>query len=218
MKCCSICNQTKPFESFYSHYKSKKDSEENKLYYFPYCKECNSQKKRNKDRTRDGIAHTLYTSQIRHSKHRGYPAPTYSETDLLKWLHSQPLFESLFIAWEESGFDSNLKPSCNRLDDYAGYSLTNIELVTWQGNREAWANDCVSGKNQKISRPVRQLDRQSNLIKEFFSIQEASRQVKVPHANIVKCCTGERETAGGFRWQYVNPGIAPKHTGFVGRA
>lgn len=215
MKTCSICSTQKLLSDFYSHPKLNKTTGEIKEYFFPYCKECNSQKKRDKDRTREGIAGTLYLSQCLHSKKRGYPPPTYTKEQLRKWLQSHPLFELMFTDWEKSGFTSDLKPSCNRLNDYAGYSLDNIELTTWKGNKEAWASDCLAGKNRKISRPILQYDLDGNFIQEFFSIQDASRKVKVSHANIVKTCTGERNAAGGFHWKYKYPGSSPKHTGFI---
>lgn len=218
MKICSWCDETKPLAEFYSHLKTNKATGEEFLYFFPYCKNCNSQKKRDKERTRDGIANTLYLSQRLHSKKRGYVGPAYTLEELRTWLHAQPQFESLFTTWEASGYLSDLKPSCNRLNDYEGYSLNNIELVTWKENKEAWARDCVAGKNRKISRPVQQFSAEDEFIQEYFSIQEASRQLAIPHGNIVKACTGERNAAGGFKWRYTDPTCAPKRTGFVGGA
>lgn len=218
MKTCSRCSETKPLAEFYSHLKINKATGEELLYFFPYCKECNLQKKRDKDRTRGGIANTLYISQRLHSRKRGYPDPAYTLEDLRAWLHAQPQFESLFITWESSNYLSDLKPSCNRLNDYEGYTLKNIELVTWKENKEAWARDCVEGKNRKISRAVQQFSLKGEFIQEYFSIQEAGRQLSIPHGNIVKACTGERNAAGGFKWQYTDPKSAPKRTGFIGGA
>lgn len=38
----------------------------------------------------------------------------------------------------------------------------------------------------------------------YFGLMEAERQTSVPHGNISKCLKGQRETAGGFHWQYAN--------------
>lgn len=38
----------------------------------------------------------------------------------------------------------------------------------------------------------------------FPSINEASRQLCISHANIVSCCKGKRKVAGGYHWEYVN--------------
>jgi hypothetical protein len=217
MKLCSVCRTAKPLEDFYCQQRFNKTKDALVNYLFPHCKLCNSQRKRDKDHTRDGIAGTLYLSQKLHSKNRQYALPNYTEDELREWLHAQPTFESMFVAWEHSGFLSDLKPSCNRLDDYAPYSLSNIELVTWKRNKEMWAKDCIEGRNRKISRPVLQFDQQGTLINEYFSIQEACRQVQVSHANVIGVCTGRRKNAGGYYWQYKYPQSAPKHTGFIGR-
>ena len=218
MKTCNYCQVTKPLSAFYSHLRLNKTTGEMQEYTFPYCKTCNSQKKREKDRTQEGIAGTLYLSQCLHSRKRGYSPPTYTADQLRDWLFAQPNFVPLFTAWKASGFLSDLKPSCNRRNDYEGYSLQNIELTTWKGNKAAWASDCLAGKNTKISRTIMQYDLEGNLIQEFFSIQDASRKLGIPHANIIKTCTGIRNAAGGFGWKYKDPGSPPKHTGFIGRA
>ena len=36
----------------------------------------------------------------------------------------------------------------------------------------------------------------------FKSIREASRQTKVDHSDIIKCCKGNKITAGGYHWKY----------------
>ena len=52
-------------------------------------------------------------------------------------------------------------------------------------------------------RPVIQLNN-GNVVEEFYSTQEASRQTGVPQANIYKVCVGERKTAGGYEWRFKN--------------
>ena len=38
----------------------------------------------------------------------------------------------------------------------------------------------------------------------FESTREASRQTGIFNASISHCCSGERQTAGGFHWEYVD--------------
>ena len=52
-------------------------------------------------------------------------------------------------------------------------------------------------------KPVLQFDLKGNLIAEYPSIQEASRQLGVSHSNISEACKGTRvKTACGYIWQY----------------
>jgi hypothetical protein len=52
------------------------------------------------------------------------------------------------------------------------------------------------------SKPVLQLDKSGNVVKQFPSTQEAARQTGIPSGSICKVCNGNRKTAGGFIWKY----------------
>ena len=49
---------------------------------------------------------------------------------------------------------------------------------------------------------VNQFDKNHNLIKTYYSFMEAERSTNIPNGNIVKCCKGERKTAGKYIWKY----------------
>ena len=42
----------------------------------------------------------------------------------------------------------------------------------------------------------------NNILNIFDSIQSAERITNVAHSNILKCCKGERDSAGGYIWKY----------------
>lgn len=57
----------------------------------------------------------------------------------------------------------------------------------------------MQGKNSiKIS----QLDKNGNLIKNWNSMSEAERELKI--YGIGRVCNGKRKTCGGFKWKYLN--------------
>lgn len=60
--------------------------------------------------------------------------------------------------------------------------------------------------NNKLSKPVMQLDKLTNciIINTFKSICEAERITGIPMQNISSVCKGKGNTAGGFRWKYIN--------------
>lgn len=41
-----------------------------------------------------------------------------------------------------------------------------------------------------------------DILNTYGSFQEAQRETGIPHQNIRKVCKGERNTAGGYSWQY----------------
>lgn len=73
---------------------------------------------------------------------------------------------------------------------------------------------CTQSKNIKYSyeqgrkipphqRKTGQFDIDGNLIKIWKSQTEAQRVLGIPQANIFKVCSGQRKSAGGYKWQYI---------------
>jgi len=52
--------------------------------------------------------------------------------------------------------------------------------------------------------PVRQYSLEGYFIQDFVSTTEASRISGAMQSNIVYCCKGDRPTAGGYRWSYLD--------------
>jgi hypothetical protein len=60
----------------------------------------------------------------------------------------------------------------------------------------------VESAYQKIRKSIRQYDKNGALIKEYASIQTASDETNINRATISKCASGNRKTAGGFKWSF----------------
>ena len=54
----------------------------------------------------------------------------------------------------------------------------------------------------KLRKKVGQYDLENNLIQEFESLREASRQLNINCGSISKCCLGKNKSAGGYIWKY----------------
>ncbi|AUR82539.1 hypothetical protein NVP1152O_057 [Vibrio phage 1.152.O._10N.222.46.E1] len=91
----------------------------------------------------------------------------------------------MYKAWEASGWDSNLRPSVDRKDDFATYSLDNIQLSTWAENRERSQKEICSKRLTKLRKPL--------IINgvEYVSQREASRQLNIPQSTISRLVKGE---------------------------
>jgi hypothetical protein len=59
-----------------------------------------------------------------------------------------------------------------------------------------------------IKRPIDQLTRDGEFVRQFPSICEAARAVGAPDPNIVRAASGRRITAGGYRWRYAEEAAA----------
>lgn len=61
-----------------------------------------------------------------------------------------------------------------------------------------------NSNNPKKCKKVIQLDLNGNFIKEWNSIKEMSKTLKINYSHISACCRNEygRKTAGGYKWKY----------------
>lgn len=194
---CKECKVTKSTEEFYQSNKST-------------CKVCvrkrtnaNYKKLGNGyDFTYKGVIRVIYKTQKRHQKLRGHGDLPYTKQELKVWLEDNG-FEVLFKSWEQSGHLSELKPSVDRLDDFKGYSLDNIRLVTWKENREHQASDITSGVGTSGARckGVRKLDKEGNLLKTYVSYQEVRREEGYCVHYAIKSQGGYKN---GYYWEKVD--------------
>ena len=196
-KTCKRCEIDKPVD-MYSAAKSNKDG------YSHVCKACVCARNKEYWRTPVGRMSQLYAAQVVNSKVRNHPVPTYSRQELTEWAFKNGL-ENLVTVWKDSGFDSLLSPSVDRLDPNKGYDLLNIRLVTWNENNEKNYTDrknCTHVTSQ--NRAVRQLSLSGRPLAEYASIANAARTTGITRININDVCRGKPhcKTAGGFLWEY----------------
>ena len=61
------------------------------------------------------------------------------------------------------------------------------------------------GSKSFPERAVFQKDMEGNIIKQYKSVREATRETGIDHTSISRCCSGSRNTksAGGYKWSYV---------------
>lgn len=165
----------------------------------------NSERVKLYNRTKDGLVTKIFSSQNNNSKRRGHKPPTYTKQELKDWLFSQPLFHKLYDNWKRLDYQKEYKPSVDRKNDFVGYTIDNIQLMTWgenkkKQNKDIFNNKSTSGK-AKCKR-VKQYSIDGKFITEYHSISKAERETEIANNSIVLACKGKRETAGGFKWKY----------------
>lgn len=111
------------------------------------------------------------------------------------------------------------KPYIDHID---GNPLNNcVENLRWVTQKENVNNPNTSWKQEKTqfkkgerlgkehprSKPVCQFDLQGNLIKEWETATQASKELRICRTHIIECCKGRYgcKTCGGYMWKYKNP-------------
>lgn len=111
-------------------------------------------------------------------------------------------------------YNKNKLEQVNHIDgNKLNNNVNNLEWISASDNcKHAYINSLsdpisnlpkdLKGKNNPKSKKIVQLDINNNLIKEWETIKEAKETLKINH--ISACCRGERKTAGGYQWKYVD--------------
>lgn len=94
--------------------------------------------------------------------------------------------------------------------------VENLEWTTYQGNtihsysnhyRDAsvqeWVKQVQPKAAQASRKKVVQMNLNGEIIAVFLSQREASEKTGTCRSSITRCCTGDRKTAGGYRWKYL---------------
>lgn len=65
---------------------------------------------------------------------------------------------------------------------------------------------CGVAANPKAAKRVQQWSIDgTELLKEYSSVSEAAKDLKMSTSHICKCASGKEKTAGGYTWQYASP-------------
>lgn len=101
-------------------------------------------------------------------------------------------FNELHSKWIDLNCEYKFTPSIDRINKKSGYTLDNLQFITHSEN---------CGKD-KEKLPILMYDLNNVFIKEWSSKWEAHKALNIPNGNLVKCCYGERKSAGGYIWKF----------------
>lgn len=201
-KTCNKCGNEKDRSEFYAHKKMADGL-------LGACKECVKERVRENsavvgsgyDFSEKGVVRVIYKTQKRNNKIRGHGDMPYTKAELNSWLSANG-FSEAYDRWVKSGYSTSMKPSVDRINSLLGYSLDNIQLVTWGKNRSNQADDILSGSGSGGLRckKLKKMSQDMQVICTYHSYNAAKRDVghSIEYAikNGVKC-------KSGFYWEYV---------------
>lgn len=171
MTICKVCKEKKCAGGFYSSNKST-------------CKVCVKQRTKNNyntlgngyDFTFKGVIRVLYKTMKRHQELRGHGELPFTKKGFKGWALDND-YQELYTTWKNKGYLKEDKPSVDRLDDFKGYSFTNMRLVTWVENKQHQASDILTGEGTSGTRchKLQKLDNKGCILDTYTSYQEVRR-------------------------------------------
>lgn len=190
MKTCSVCKKNLPLDMFNKQSTGKQGVRAD-------CKDCLKRFIRSKH----GVINQMYSGCIGRTKKKGFTPVSFTKEELEKWVYSNKEFHTLYDEWVLEDYPTALKPSLDRLDDYKGYSLDNIRIVTANTNVKRYYSDAINGINTKSAKPVEQYSLDGEYIKTFHSLNAAARSVNGIPSNINQVINGTYAQAYGYKWK-----------------
>jgi len=86
-------------------------------------------------RTYKGLSVRIYGGIKKRSRRNGWSVP-FTKQEFDTWLFAQPEYLVLHTQWVDYCYYKWLVPSVNRIDSTKGYTLDNIQLMTWKENSD----------------------------------------------------------------------------------
>ncbi len=200
MKTTKQCTKCKTIRNL-SEYQKDKNT---KSGYRPTCKECSYASTIRWNRSKKGVITHTWHHQVRHSKTRGHQPPTYTREELSEWMMSSTDFHVMYDNWCRLDYQSDYRPSVDRLDNSIGYTMANIRLVSFRDNYMQYHTDKVKGIETENCKAIVKLTKDGKIVGEYFSVAEALRQhgKKPNNARISAVLTGARKYYLHHRWEY----------------
>lgn len=134
-----------------------------------------------------------FLSQAKHGRNRKYRA-------VLLYENHKPVCHPVHRLVAEAFIPNpNNLPIVNHKDENPSNNhVSNLEWCTNEYNLNY--GHCGDKISKNVSRPIRCIE----LDKVFLNSVIASKELKIDKSAISKAARGERHTAGGYHWEYIN--------------
>ncbi len=145
-----------------------------------------------------GLVRSLWHDKkriLKPGKVRGYLAVWLCKDGNTKRMYVHRLVAEAFIS-----NPLGLETVNHRDEDKTNNAASNLEWLTVADNVRYGTG--IQRATFTREKPVCQLDKLNNVVRQFPSISEASRQTGIAVCNISQVCNGKLKTAGGYFWRY----------------
>lgn len=149
-------------------------------------------------KTPKGLLTNMYNKQIYRCMKKDVQPPTYTLNQLHERFLNNYDYLKLHENWASNGHQYYDVPSIDRKNPELGYTLENIQIMTWRENREKGDKENAI----RFTTAIVMNDMEGNFIKEYDSIKKASSELGISQGLISMCCQGKRKHTKGFVFKY----------------
>ena len=149
-------------------------------------------------RTYNGLVTNLY-AKIRERSRRNNRHNDEFTLGEFKAFVAQTNILRLYQRWAECGYQTNKRPSVDRIDPLRGYTFNNMQVITAKENR-------TKGDAEKMvlwGKPVHQISMSGMVIAKYPNIHTAMEITGINRNNISSVLHSKRKSAGGFKWELI---------------
>ena len=156
MKKCTKCLETKPVEFF-----GKLSISPDGLRY--KCRECRKICATEKYRTLEGRIIKAYKHMSNRVRGKGSSPKLYegleicTKDEFTKWALQDRNYKVLLESWEKQGYPLTLTPTVDRIDSKRGYSLGNIQWLSYSDNASKTDRSCSRAFRKFSDEEIRQI-------------------------------------------------------------
>ena len=129
-KTCTSCGKSYGLSTGYHKSSQNPDG------YHNQCKDCRSKVADDFKKSVPGFSAKVHSRMGSSSKTRNHPAPNFTTEELSDWFEAQDNFKELWDNWVESGYETDLAPSPDRIDSDLPYTFDNMRVITWAQNNQ----------------------------------------------------------------------------------
>lgn len=175
------------------------------------------------------IGSTSKLQKCNRKTHHGFYKRFYDHTRLLNLqIHHSKYLQNVVNKYGIEGVVFNILEICENLSkeeiiEREQYYITKLQPVynshdtvypkgrIWTAEDKQKLKDKRKGQAlpkfvyDKLQKPIYQLDMNGNFMKKYISKAQASKELKIDSASMSNCALGKRNSAGGYKWTYVNP-------------
>lgn len=108
-------------------------------------------------------------------------------------------FDRLFAEWVRSNYHKDFKPTIDRISNKKGYTVRNIQWMSWRDNRYKQTME-----RRRRKQKVLQTTLNGEFIKIHFSQREACKRTGLSQGNISLVLSGKRNHCNNQVFKYVS--------------